>query len=50
MLLSGRDEDFATLASTPGSVANTMYKRWGWYAVGEFTDAMEALIVPLNEQ
>jgi GNAT superfamily N-acetyltransferase len=47
MLLGDRAEQFATLASTPGGVANAMYKRWGWYQVGTFTDDMEALILPL---
>jgi ribosomal protein S18 acetylase RimI-like enzyme len=50
MLLSDRGENFATLASTPGSIANAMYKRWGWYKVGEFTDSMEALLIPLRDQ
>jgi ribosomal protein S18 acetylase RimI-like enzyme len=49
MLLNDRGEQFATLASTPGGIANAMYKRWGWYKVGVFTDQMEALVVPLQE-
>jgi ribosomal protein S18 acetylase RimI-like enzyme len=49
MLLIDRGEDFATLASTPATVANAMYKRWGWYEVGKFTDSMEALLVPLKK-
>lgn len=48
MLLRDREEDFATLASTPGTIANAMYKRWDWYEVGVFTDAMEALVIPLK--
>jgi len=48
MLLRDREEDFATLASTPGTVANDMYKRWGWYQVGTFTDSMEALVFPMK--
>jgi hypothetical protein len=48
MLLSDHSEDFATLASTPGTIADSMYKRGGWYQVGTFTDSMEALVVPLN--
>jgi GNAT superfamily N-acetyltransferase len=48
ILLDERGEAFATLASTPGSIANSMYKRWGWYKVGEFTDSMEALVIPLG--
>jgi GNAT superfamily N-acetyltransferase len=50
MLLSDRDEDFATLASTPGAIANAMYKRWGWYKVGVFTDSMEALVFPIGKK
>jgi GNAT superfamily N-acetyltransferase len=48
MLLSDRSEDLATLASTPGTIANSMYKRWGWYQAGTFTDSMEALLLPLK--
>lgn len=48
ILLKDRGEDFATLASTPGTIANNMYKRWGWRKIGTFTDSMEALLVPLK--
>lgn len=50
MLLRDREEGFATLASTPGSTANAMYKRWGWYKVGVFTDSMEALVLPMGKK
>jgi ribosomal protein S18 acetylase RimI-like enzyme len=33
-LLSQRSEDYATLATIPGSSAQAMYERWGWYSVG----------------
>lgn len=50
MLLGDRTEKFATLAVIPGSIADDMYKRWGWYKIGEFTDSMEALVIPIVQE
>jgi GNAT superfamily N-acetyltransferase len=49
-LLSDRPEAFATLATLPSSMARTMYERWGWYKVAEFTDEppMDALALELR--
>ncbi|GLZ09715.1 N-acetyltransferase [Actinomadura sp. NBRC 104412] len=33
-LLTTRTEDYATLATIPGSPAHAMYERWGWYTIG----------------
>ncbi|MFC4052129.1 GNAT family N-acetyltransferase [Actinomadura syzygii] len=33
-LLTQRTEGYATLATIPGSPAQAMYERWGWYKVG----------------
>jgi GNAT superfamily N-acetyltransferase len=51
MLLSGRGEKFATLASIPGSPAHAMYIKWGWYKVGVFEDSppMDAMLIPLKD-
>jgi GNAT superfamily N-acetyltransferase len=49
-LLGSRAEKHATLAATPGSLAHSMYIRWGWYKVGEFPNppAMDAMLLPLS--
>lgn len=48
-LLDGRGEEYATLAAIPGSLAHSMYMRWGWYEVGEFPDppVMDAMLLHL---
>lgn len=50
-LLAHRDEDFATLAATPGSQAYAMYERWGWNRVGTFETPpiMDALGIRLKQ-
>lgn len=49
VLLDGRDEGYATLAATPGSIAHSMYLRWGWTNLGRFEDppVMDALLIAL---
>jgi GNAT superfamily N-acetyltransferase len=49
-LLSGRTEEFATLAATPGSAAHAMYIRWGWYKVGVFETppVMDAMLIAMK--
>lgn len=47
-LLAGRTEEYATLTAIPGSLAHSMYMRWGWYKVGELPNppAMDAMLLP----
>jgi GNAT superfamily N-acetyltransferase len=49
-LLDSRTEKYATLAAIPGSLAHSMYIRWGWYKVGEFPNppVMDAMLLPLT--
>jgi GNAT superfamily N-acetyltransferase len=50
-LLEHRDEKFATLTAIPDDPAYSMYIRWGWHKLGEFTgggQAMDVLILPLQ--
>jgi GNAT superfamily N-acetyltransferase len=49
-LLADRAEKYATLAATPGSPAQAMYTRWGWYKIGLFTTPpiMDAMLFPLS--
>jgi GNAT superfamily N-acetyltransferase len=49
-LLSERSEAYATLATMPGSRAQAMYARWGWYKVGTIGGdgpVMDAMVRPL---
>jgi GNAT superfamily N-acetyltransferase len=51
-LLSGRGEAYATLAAMPGSQAQAMYERWGWYKVGTIGGegpVMDAMVTELAE-
>jgi GNAT superfamily N-acetyltransferase len=50
-LLSRRNEAYATLAALPGSQAQAMYERWGWYKVGTIGGEgpmMDAMVVELG--
>jgi GNAT superfamily N-acetyltransferase len=49
-LLNNRTEEYATLTAIPGSLAHSMYIRWGWYKVGELPNppAMDAMLLPLR--
>jgi GNAT superfamily N-acetyltransferase len=49
-LLTGRDEEYATLAARPDSPAHPMYLRWGWRTAAHFTTgppASEVMVLPL---
>lgn len=49
-LLSKRAETYATLAAIPGSQAQAMYERWGWYKAGTIGGegpVMDAMAVSL---
>jgi hypothetical protein len=50
LLLDNRSEKFATLAALLDAPAYEMYKRWGWFKVGEFTEGppMDALVFEIN--
>jgi GNAT superfamily N-acetyltransferase len=50
-LLSERREAYATLASMPGSQAQAMYERWGWFVAGTIGGegpVMDAMVIELH--